>query len=64
MSSISFNMVCLLLQTYRTEIAAQFYSGVIFNLCPDTALMLEALRLKMLNLNVTLATTGSQTMLL
>lgn len=57
-SSISFTMVCLLLHTHQTEIAAQFYSGIIFNLCPDTALTLEALRFKMPNLNVKLAATG------
>lgn len=57
-SPISFNVVYLLLQTYQKEISAQFYSSIIFNLLPDTALMLEALRLKILNLNVKLATTG------
>lgn len=57
MSSISFNAVYLLLQAYQKEISAQFYSSIIFNLLPDTALMLEAMRLKMLNLNIKLAST-------
>lgn len=57
-SSVSFNVVYLLLQTYQKEISAKFYSRLVFNLLPDTALMLEAPWLKMLNLSVKLATTG------
>jgi len=56
--STSFNVVYLLLQTCQKEISAQFYSSIMFKLLPDIALMLEALRLKMLNLGIKLVDTG------
>lgn len=52
------HLVHLLPKTYQKEISGQFYSSTVFNLLPHTALMMETLRIKVLNLNIKLASTG------